>query len=147
MKSTISFFLLISAFLFFSCGQSAQQKAAIQQLHDDSIKVATENEIFQKLKDKEDSIRNAKNLNDSLTSFQNQYFRLQKMYINDDAQLTVLNNRLATDERFHFGRLPAVKEQQLRNDQINIDNLKLQMANIKSYMDQLAIKIKTYRNN
>lgn len=167
MKRNFICLLLIYCSLFFSCGPSTQEKAAIQQKHDDSIKSATINEVMLKIKEREDSItfskkqeiliRNAQKIHDdsiknfietnflkkeSLVKMQNQYNNLQEILVDDNSKLAVLIDRQKNDAQFHFGRLPNIKEQTLKNDQFEIDNLRINMDNINSQMDKLKTNIK-----
>jgi hypothetical protein len=167
MKINITCFLLIYSILFFSCGQSALEKSVIQQKHDDSFKSVIINEVMIKVKEREDSItlnkekevliRNAqkkqedsiKNFSEtnslkkeSLVNMQNKYNNLQEILIEDDSKLAVLIDRQKNDAQFHMGRLPGVKEQTLKNDQLQIDYLRIKMVDTKNQMGNLNTNLK-----
>lgn len=167
MKINIICLLLIFCGLFFSCGQSAIEKAVIQQKHDDSLKSVIINEVLIKVKERDDSIslnkekeisiRNAqKKIEDSIKNFseanslkkeslvkmQNQFNNLQEILIADESRLAVLLDRQKNDAQFHMGRLPGVKEQTLKNDQIQIDYLSTKMVDIRNQLGILNTNLK-----
>ena len=167
MKINITYFLLIYGILLSSCGQNAIEKAVIQQKHDDSLKSVIINEVMIKVKEREDSIslnkekeisiRNAqKKLEDSIKNFseanslkkeslvkmQNQFNNLQEILIEDESKLAVLLDRQKNDAQFHMGRLPGVKEQTLKNDQIQIDYLSTKMVDIRNQLGNLNTNLK-----
>jgi len=167
MKIKFICLFLIYSSLFFSCGQSALEKAVIQQKHDDSFKSVIINEVMIKVKEREDSItlnkekevliRNAqKKQEDSIKNFvetntlkkeslvkmQNQYNNLQEILIEDDSKLAVLIDRKKNDAQFHVGRLPGVKEQTLKNDQLQIDYLRIKMVDTKNQLGNLNTNLK-----
>ena len=137
--------------IFVSCGPNAQEKAAI------------ENEVIQRMKSQQDSIAAAKSAadigqsaqkrhDDSIASsiarsYQNRensekrrarINSLQQILIQYDGQLAVLRDRKKHDAEFHFGRLDQERENTLRNDQINIDNLKMRMLSINNEIQKLS---------
>ena len=63
----------------------------------------------------------------------------------DDAKLTALKDHKKSDEGFHIGRTQSQREQWLKNDQINIDNMSLQMLNIKKQMEDLKTRAQQYK--
>lgn len=167
MKINITYFLLIYGILLSSCGQNAIEKAVIQQKHDDSLKSVIINEVMIKVKEREDSIslnkekeisiRNVqKKLEDSIKNFseanslkkeslvkmQNQFNNLQEILIEDESKLAVLLDRQKNDAQFHMGRLPGVKEQTLKNDQIQIDYLSTKMVDIRNQLGNLNTNLK-----
>ena len=151
MRPTLLYICFVLSIL--SCGQSAQEKAAI------------ENEVMQKLKAKEDSIATIKSNEEAIKNSQkrhddsiansvtkkyedknqmqnleNQYIVLQKLLFEDNAKLTVLQDRKNKAVQFHLGRTQGEREQQLSKDQKIIDNLKLEMMNITNQMKAIKSK-------
>ncbi len=151
MRPTLLYICFVLSIL--SCGQSAQEKVAI------------ENEVMQKLKAKEDSIATIKSNEEAIKNSQkrhddsiansvtkkyedknqmqnleNQYIVLQKLLFEDNAKLTVLQDRKNKDVQFHLGRTQGEREQQLSKDQKIIDNLKLEMMNITNQMKAIKSK-------
>ena len=72
---------------------------------------------------------------------QQRYNQLLQALVADDGKLTALNDRKTKDAQFHLGRTQAQREQWLANDQRDIDNLKIQMMNIKKTMLELKSKL------
>ncbi len=159
-------FIAISLFsVLISCGPSAEQKAAIEKeviqkmkAEEDSMAAikAHEDEITAAQHKHDDSIANAvaaqyeqkeaiQNNKETLNRMQNQYNILQKMLVDDDAKLVVLNDRKNRDAQFHLGRTQNQREQWLKNDQTQIDNLKIQMENIKRQMNNLKASAEKYK--
>ncbi len=151
MRPTLLYICFVLSIL--SCGQSAQEKVAI------------ENEVMQKLKAKEDSIATIKSNEEAIKNSQkrhddsiansvtkkyedknqmqnleNQYIVLQKLLFEDNAKLTVLQDRKNKAVQFHLGRTQGEREQQLSKDQKIIDNLKLEMMNITNQMKAIKSK-------
>ena len=140
--------------LLVSCGQSTQEKAAIEnevmqriKAHDDSVELvkSTQEAIKTSQKMHDDSIANAVSKKyqnkENLVSINNQYNSLVKLLIEDDAKMTTLVDRKNQDAKFHLGRSQTQREQWLSNDQKNIDNLQIQMANIKDRIQTLKAKM------
>ena len=158
--------IAISLFsIFISCGPNAEQKAAIEKeviqkmkAEEDSMAAIKSHEdaITAAQHKHDDSIANAvaaqyqqkeakQNNKETLNRMQNQYNTLEKMLIDDDGKLTVLNDRKNRDAQFHLGRTQSQREQWLKNDQRDIDNLKLQMINIKNQMENLKMLAQKYK--
>lgn len=156
--------------LFTACGPNTQEKARldlIQLKHDDSIRASATNDVMLKVRAREDSLafikreeelkQNAQKIHDdsiknmvqtnelrkeSLIKMQAQYDRLQEVLVNDNSKLAVLMDKQKRDAEFHFGRLPNVRDQNLKNDQLEINNVKEEMNKINSKMEELKTNCK-----
>ena len=156
---------IASMSFFISCGPSAEQKTAIEnevlqrlKRQQDSIATVKSNDDAMRnaQKQHDDSIANSvaakyqqketlQNNQTTLNAMQNQYNDLQRLLVEDDAKLTALKDHKKSDEGFHIGRTQSQREQWLKNDQINIDNMSLQMLNIKKQMEDLKTRAQQYK--
>ena len=58
-----------------------------------------------------------------------QYITLQNQLKSYDAQIIGLNNKLANDQQFHFGVGRSTKEERIKNDQLQIENVNARKEN------------------
>ena len=131
--------LIAITFLGFltSCGPSAQELAATQQRHDDSLKAVTEAEVMQKNKVRQEAENQHKEM---VSKLKDDYNELQQRLVEDNSKLAVLLDRQKHDAEFHMGRLQSQREEIIKKDQSDIDNLKIEMSNIQSQMEGLKNK-------
>ena len=98
----------------------------VEKRHDDSIVNTTKASMKKK------------ELLDQLT---NQYITLQNQLKSYDAQIIGLNNKLANDQQFHFGVGRSTKEERIKNDQLQIENVNARKENIRILMYEINNRI------
>jgi hypothetical protein len=120
-----------------SCGLSEKEKTALlqaQQAKDDSIRTA---EIKQ-VKD-DDALKSA--LGNSLSAYNNLLNRQQNALVQLRANLYTANDEMTQVKAFHFGRLPQVRENDIRNQELKIQSLITAQTNLLGAMKNTTEKI------
>lgn len=138
--------MLAVALLTTQCGLNDKEKASLlheQQVKDDSVRIAQINHI----KDRE-ALRS--NLSDSLASHTALLNRQQNFLIQLRTSIYAANDQMTQIKAFHFGRLPADRDIQIRNQEQAIQTLLLQEQNVqeviqhtKEDIEQLKAELKS----
>jgi hypothetical protein len=120
--------LAATTILAVSCGLSENEKLSIiqiQQAKDDSIRVAEINHVR-----KTDALKAV--LRDSL-AFYTTLLGRQQNYLNlNKTSLFTANDEMAQIQAFHLGRLPQTRDQQVHDQELKIQSLLTQQANIQA---------------
>jgi hypothetical protein len=139
MKFLITLALAAAAVLVTSCGLNEEEKLSImqmQQAKDDSIRVAEINYVK-----KTDALKTV--LRDSLTFYTALLGREQNSLILNKTALYTANDEMTQIQSFHLGRLPQVRDQQVRGQELKIQSLVAQQANlqaaIQSESDEISL--------
>lgn len=125
MKLVLS--ILITGLLF-ACGQSEQQRKALQQEREDSIRSATEKATrlrMEKIQSLKDLVLQTESEKEGLEN------RLSLL----KAELEVAKDKLTTIKQYQFLRTPAEREEQVRAQALVIDQLE---KGITTSLDELA---------
>lgn len=125
MKLVLS--ILITGLLF-ACGQSEQQRKALQQEREDSIRSATEKATrlrMEKIQSLKDLVLQTESEKEGLDN------RLSLL----KAELEVAKDKLTTIKQYQFLRTPAEREEQVRAQALVIDQLE---KGIATSLDELA---------
>jgi|GEM_PF-2284834 hypothetical protein len=137
MKFLITLALAAAAVLVTSCGLNEEEKLSImqmQQAKDDSIRVAEINYVK-----KTDALKTV--LRDSLTFYTALLGREQNSLILNKTALYTANDEMTQIQGFHLGRLPQVRDQQVRGQELKIQSLVSQQANLQSAIQYESDKI------
>ena len=128
-----------------SCGPSAEQIAAEQKHHDDSV--THEAQLIQHIHD--DSVVNAanalqqqqqqkiadeKNEEIKMQQLQTAYNNLQNALINANARSVGFKDKYSRDQQFRIGRPQSQRQHELENDVKDIERAQIQIGNIQSAM-------------
>lgn len=125
MKLILS--ILITGLLF-ACGQSEQQRKALQQEREDSIRSATEKATRLRM-EKIQSLRDLLSQTEVEKEGMDNRLSLLK------AELEVAKDKLTTIKQYQFLRTPAEREEQVRAQALVIDQLE---KGITTSLDELA---------
>lgn len=110
-----------------SCGPSAEEQAATQKRHDDSIVAVTEHETKARVEAEE---KNKK----KVAQYLEIKAKIEQEIINQNSNLVVLRDRLKRDGEFKLGRLKSEREEQLKKD---ADDIQYAEKNIETLHQQL----------
>ena len=125
MKLVLS--ILITGLLF-ACGQSEQQRKALQQEREDSIRSATEKATRLRME-------KIQSLRDLLSQTEVEKEGLDNRLSLLKAELEVAKDKLTTIKQYQFLRTPAEREEQVRAQALVIDQLE---KGIATSLDELA---------
>lgn len=139
--------LLVFAFPFFmiSCGPNAEQKAAMQKHHDDSIaQVAAQNAKQQQQQvdiakqQHEADVAKAQHQHDVDVSNLAAY---QQQLESRIADLQVARNQLNDIQGFHFGRTQAEKDAQIRSKTLEIEHIQDNINSLQTNISQIKARL------
>ena len=129
--------VLATSLLATNCNLREKEKAALlqaQQAKDDSIRQAEVSQV------KQTEARKS-SLTDSLNSYNTLQGRLQSALIQTRASLYTANDQMTQIRAFHLGRMPNDREQQIRKQEVTIQSLALEQANIQTALQITQAKI------
>ncbi len=114
--------------LLFACGQSEQQRKALKQEREDSIRSATEKATRLRME-------KIQSLRDLLSQTESEKEGLENRLSLLKAELEVAKDKLTTIKQYQFLRTPAEREEQVRAQALVIDQLE---KGITTSLDELA---------
>lgn len=129
--------VLATSLLATNCNLREKEKAALlqaQQAKDDSIRQAEVSQV------KQTEARKS-SLTDSLNSYNTLQGRLQSALIQTRASLYTAKDQMTQIRAFHLGRMPNDREQQIRKQEVTIQSLALEQANIQTALQITQAKI------
>ena len=153
MKKLLLFPFIVIAVI--SCGPSAEQRAAEQKHHDDSV--THEAQLLQHIHDdslvmaantlqqqQEQKIADEKNEQVKEQQLQMTFNNLQNALINSNARLVGFKDKYNSDQQFKFGRPQSQRQHELENDAKDIQRAQLQISNIQSAMLNIRNQIQQH---
>ncbi len=128
MKAIFQIKAILLLFILSSCGPSAEERAAIQQRHDDSVKNVAVRETQKKME-------NLQEIKDKLEGLNKRTVTYKSELANLKADLDVANDKLKHIKEFHMLRTDSDREQQIRNQDLVIQSIE---ENIQKYTSAIA---------
>lgn len=138
MKPYLLSIVAVSLFLV-ACGPSAEEKARLQKIREDSIRIAAENATRKRLETK-------LALTDSINSFEAQVEGLENRLTYVKAELEVATDKMITIKQVQFLRTPAEREQQIRAQAVIIDQLQKETETLPERIQLFKIKIAEFKS-
>ena len=123
--------LSLSLLQFSSCGPSAEEKAQMQQQHDDSIKSVVEHKYAIQNEFKDDSQK---------------LINLHSQLENEKASLEVENAKMNDVKGFKFLRTENEKEQQIKNQSLKIQSIQDNIIALEQNITQMQDKISSLKS-
>ena len=128
-------YILFAAISFSSCGPNAQEKAAQQKAHDDSVSVSTAAQT----KSREDRRHG---LQDDIQKGTEMKAQLESNLMNAKAQLDVEHSKMNSIQSYQLLRTADEKAEQVRQQSLVIQNLENNIQNLQTNITELANKLK-----
>jgi hypothetical protein len=142
MKASAFFLVLIVLTTIYSCGQSAEEKAAMQKRRDDSIAVVSAN--MQRQRDND--IANAEKKKMQIKAqLQNKIAAIKNALQNAKADLAVANADMQKIQEFHIGRLQSDKDNQIRNQSLKTQKLIDNIDELKKALGETETNLVSYQ--
>lgn len=130
MKTKLSTTSLVIATLLYACGPSAEQKAAMQKMHDDSVKAAT-------LAQARRQAALAQARADSAKAAQAMLAKLQQELIDTKARLDAANDEMSNIRGFHIGRTQSERDAQIEQQSKYIQELTQQADELQKKINSM----------
>jgi len=120
MKTSLYTFIFLSI-IFMSCGPNAQEKAAQQKIHDDSIALSTKNKVEDKIK-----------IEEQISSTKNTIDQLKDNLAIAKGDAAAAKDKMVTIKEWQLGRTSSEREEQVKNQTIVIEEAERKIADIEN---------------
>lgn len=120
--------------MLYACGPNAEQKAAMQKSHDDSVAKAT----AAKQRHYDDSVQ-AKKV--EITQNKNLLNKLQDSLEHAKADLVVAHDQMNNITSFQFGRTHSEREAEISNQTLTIEHLQDKIKDFEGRINEIKVKL------